>query len=86
MFHHFWKKIMSKLTFRSHNIAGVSPQLDLMTPTEHKMLLEFMLYNMDHEMRSKIMVNHPRLYNVLFPGTLKVQVSIASDDRVVCDS
>ena len=80
---------MAKLTFRSHNVAGVSPQLDLMTPTEHKMLLEFMLYSMDHEMRNRIMVNHPRLYNVLFPGTLKVHVSTvgstASESRVVCE-
>ena len=76
---------MSKLTFRSHNVAGVSPQLDLMTPTEHKMLLEFMLYNMEYSMRDKMMVNHPRIYNVLFPGTLKVTVQIASDGRVVCD-
>ena len=76
---------MSKLRFRSASVAGDKPELDLMTPTEHKMLLEFMLYNMEHEMRNKIMVNHPRLYNVLFPGTLKVKVSIAFDDRVVCE-
>ena len=42
-------------------------------------------------MRDKIMVEHPRLYNVLYPGTLKVRVSIAApaadgtDGRVICE-
>lgn len=82
---------MSKLRHRSANTAGTKPELDLMTPTEHKMLLEFMLYNMEYNMRDKIMVEHPRLYNVLYPGTLKVRVSIAApaadgtDGRVICE-
>lgn len=82
---------MSKLRHRSANTAGTKPELDLMTPTEHKMLLEFMLYNMEYNMRDKIMVEHPRLYNVLCPGTLKVRVSIAApaadgtDGRVICE-
>lgn len=82
---------MSKLRHRSANTAGTKPELDLMTPTEHKMLLEFMLYNMEFSMRDKIMVEHPRLYNVLYPGTLKVRVSIAApaadgtDGRVICE-
>jgi len=42
---------MSKLRHRSANTAGTKPELDLMTPTEHKMLLEFMLYNMEFSMR-----------------------------------
>ena len=82
---------MSKLRHRSANTAGTKPELDLMTPTEHKMLLEFMLYNMEFSMRDKIMVEHPRLYNVLYPGTLKDRVSIAdpaadgTDGRVICE-
>lgn len=78
-----------KLNCRSSNVAGAKPELDQFTPTEHKMLLEFMLYNMDHEMRGKIMVHHPRLYNVLYPGTLKIQVSTVgspgNESRVVCE-
>jgi hypothetical protein len=76
---------MSKLNCRTANTAGAKSELDLLTPNETKMLLEFMLYNMDPEMRHKFMVHHPRLYNVLYPGTLKITVQIGSDGRVVCD-
>jgi len=90
MFHHFWKKIMSKLSCRSASAAEGSPNLNLLTPTEQKMLLEFMLSRMEFNQREAFMINHPRLYNVLFPGTLKVHVSIVApaadgtEGRVVC--
>lgn len=80
---------MSKLTHRSHCISGAKPEIDLLTPTEQKMLLEFMLYTLQHETRHKIMVNHPRIYNVLYPGTLKVHVSTIGspgcESRVICE-
>ena len=81
---------MSKLNCKgSGTAAGTKNELDQLTPTETKMLLEFMLYNMDTDMRHKFMVHHPRLYNVLYPGTLKVHVSTVgspgSESRVVCE-
>lgn len=80
---------MTKLSHRSSNVAGAKPEIDNLTPNERTMLLEFMLYHMEHGVREKIMVNHPRIYNVLFPGTLKIRISTVEKDgvesRVVCE-
>lgn len=77
---------MTKLNCRTSNVAGAKNELDQLTPTETKMLLEFMLYNMDTDMRHKFMVHHPRLYNVLFPGHLKIRVTLGSQpSTVICE-
>jgi len=79
----------SSLVTRSANVSGSKPEVSLLTPTEQKMLLEFMLYTMQFEQRNLLMINHPRLYNVLFPGTLKIHVSTTGtencESRVVCE-
>ncbi len=80
---------MAGLICKGHSFNGAKPEVNDLTPNERTMLLEFMLYTMQHDQRHSFMVNHPRLYNVLYPGTLKVQVSTVGspncDARVVCD-
>jgi hypothetical protein len=80
---------MSTLQCRSASAAEGSPSINLLTPIERTMLLEFLLSRMQFEQRNAFMANHPRIYNVLYPGTLKVQIStIGSSDnesRVICE-
>jgi hypothetical protein len=77
---------MSDLVCRKGDVAGEFPELEKLTRNERSVLLEFMLYTMDTEQRRKLMANHPRLYNVLFPGHLKVRVTLGNTpSTVICE-
>ena len=80
---------MSSLSCRSASAAEGSPNINLLTPAERTMLLEFLLSRMQYEQRDSFMVNHPRIYNVLYPGTLKVHISTVGSANcepcVICD-
>lgn len=80
---------MTTLQTRSASAAEGSPNINFLTPAERTMLLEFLLSRMEYNQRNAFMINHPRLYNVLYPDTLKVHISTIGstviEGRVVCE-